>query len=299
MISILLTLVFFSQFLDSQNFERFEIKHQNIAREFYVYFPQKNVSDFPLFFVLHSGGDTPQKMINLTRSSFNKFANKKGFVVVYPQGYKGYFNDGRKKPSYEAFKKNIDDVGFFEKIIEYLYNNYNIDTSKIFFVGFSNGAFMAFRMACESSLVSGIGAVAASLPKELYGCNAVSNLSVIIISGTADPMVPYNGGEIKGAFGVRWLGDVIKVEDTYAFWSAKNGCDIKTETVEELKDPFDNKISLTKKIRMCPKTKVGLYTINGGGHTWPGGMQYLSVSMAGKTFSGFDAAEEIVNFLLE
>lgn len=291
--------VYFSFLGSSQSFEKFEIKHQNISREFYVYFPKKNVSNFPLLFVLHAASDNPQKMINLTKASFNKLAHSKNFVVVYPQGYKGYFNDGRKKPNYEAFKRNIDDVGFIENIIYYLYNNYEIDIRKVFFVGFSNGAFMAFKLACESHFVKGIGVVSASLPKELYGCNPNSSLSVIIIAGTNDPFVPYNGGEIKAPFGVRWLGDVIKVEDTYAFWSAKNGCDIKNEIIEELRDPFDKSMVLIKRIRKCPTTKVGLYTINGGGHTWPGGMQYLSISMAGKTFSGFDAAEEIVNFLIE
>lgn len=294
----LLLIILISCDIYSATLSKRTIEYGGIKRSFYLYLPTKDVSGFPVVFVLHGGGGSSQKMMALTKDSFNFLSQRYGFIVVYPDGYKNHFNDGRKKPSYDAFRKNIDDVGFLEKIVEYLYELYNVDTGNIFFVGISNGGMMALRMACESVIPKGIAVVAASFPKELYGCPSQSNPSVIIIAGTEDPLVPYNGGEIKGPFGIRWLGEVVKVEDTYAFWSAKNGCEIQ-ETIETITDPFDKKLTATKKIKKCPKAKVALYTINGGGHTWPGGMQYLSVSMVGKTFSGFDAAEEIINFFLK
>ncbi|MCX7641741.1 MAG: hypothetical protein N2Z20_03810 [Elusimicrobiales bacterium] len=295
---ILSIFIFCIQFLNAQTFIKKSFMHQGLKREFYMYLPSKNVSGYPVFFILHGGGGSAENMMNLTKNSFNALSHRYGFVVVYPQGYKKHFNDGRKKPSYDAFKKNIDDVGFFEKIVEYLYNNYSIDSSKVYFAGISNGAMMAFRVGCESVIASGIASVAASMPKELYGCNSASNPKVLIIVGTDDPLVPYKGGEIKGPFGVRWLGEVVGAEHSYAFWSARNGCEMN-ELVENIKDPVDSRLSVIKRIKKCPKSRVALYTIEGGGHTWPGGMQYLSVSMVGKTFSGFDAAQEIVKFFLE
>lgn len=295
---VLFVILFFATEIYSAGLFKKTVEHQGIKRTFYLYLPANEVAGFGVVFVLHGGGGDSRKVMALTKDSFNLLSQRYNFVVVYPDGYKGYFNDGRKKPPYEAFRKNIDDVGFFQKILQFLYEMYGIDLRKVYFVGFSNGGMMALRVACESSLPRGVALVAASFSKELYGCPSQSNPSVLIIAGTDDPLLPYNGGEIKGPFGVRWLGDAVKVEDSYNFWAARNGCSLNEKT-ETIVDPFDKKLTAVKRIKRCPKSKVALYTINGGGHTWPGGMQYLSISMVGKTFSGFDAAYEAVRFFFE
>ena len=275
-----------------------EVVHNGIKRKFAYHIPQNKKID-SVVFVLHGGGGDIKKIRSLTKYKFEALSDSYGYVLVYPQGYKNHFNDGRTGLNYDSFKKNIDDIGFFRYILNYLKNNKNLKIEKVYFTGISNGGLMSYRAACEMDEVDKIAPVVATMPYELYNsCKRKKELSVMIIASTKDPLAPYQGGYISGPFGVKKLGKVVSAIESYNFWVFRNNCRGE-EVINEYQDEYNKDIKLIKKLRYCEKSKVYLYTLINAGHTWPGGTQYLPVWVVGKTASIFDASEEIISFFFD
>lgn len=103
----------------------------------------------PLLIVLHGGGGTGQGMTKL--ANFNAIADRENFIIVYPDGFENHWNDGRGVQRYRAQTQNIDDVGFISALIDHLSGELNIDASRIYVTGISNGAMMSHRLGCELS----------------------------------------------------------------------------------------------------------------------------------------------------
>jgi polyhydroxybutyrate depolymerase len=119
---------------------------------------------------------------------------------------------------------------------------------------------------------------------------------VIIINGTEDPMVPYGGGEI-GIKKIR-LGRVMSTPATAEFWAKHNGCSFPPDVTRMPdKDPADG-TTLEKYEYTGGKdgSEVVLYKIIGGGHTWPGGKQYLPEKIIGRTSREIDGCRTIWEF---
>ncbi len=250
----------------------------------------------PLVIVLHGGGGTGAGMIKLT--GFNAVADREGFVVVYPDGVERHWNDGRGVEWYRAHTQEIDDVGFISALIDELSRKLNIDASRVYATGISNGGMMSYRLGCElSDRIAAIAAVTASLAVDMVKEWSPSRpVPVLIIAGTADPLVPWGGGEIR--FGGRTFGTVVSVPDTVKFWVEKNGC-MTTPVVRRLpdSDPDDGTSVRREAYSRCRGgAEVVLYVVEGGGHTWPGGLQYLPERTIGKTSREFNASEVIWQF---
>jgi polyhydroxybutyrate depolymerase len=252
----------------------------------------------PLLIVLHGGGGTGEGMVKLTRGGFDKLADKEGFVVVYPDGIEKHWNDGRENASYRAHREKIDDVGFITALIDHLKERYNIDVRRIYATGISNGAMMSFRLGCElSEKITAIAPVAGSMPENLPArCLPLKPIPVLMISNTDDRLVPWQGGDIR--FGRKTFGRTLSVPDTVKYWVHHNQCSslpiISTEADRDQKDGT----RVTKEVySQCRESsEVILYSIEGGGHTWPGGHQYLPEWIIGKTSNDLDANEVIWDF---
>ncbi len=124
-------------------------------------------------------------------------------------------------------------------------------------------------------------------------------VSVLIINGTEDPLVPWDGGDIR--IGGRLLGVVLSTEDTVRFWTEKNGCQADS-VITQLSDrvPSDGTTVWMEVYSGCKDgVVIELYGIEGGGHTWPDGYQYAAESLIGKTSREFDASEIIWQFFEE
>jgi polyhydroxybutyrate depolymerase len=149
----------------------------------------------PLLIALHGGGGSGEKMEELTLRGFNRLSDKEGFIVVYPDGIEKHWNDGRENVKYRAHREKIDDVGFISALIDYLVKQYNIDIKQVYATGISNGAMMSFRLGCElSEKIAAIAPVAGSMPENLpTRCSPSRSISVLIISNTEDPLVPWGG----------------------------------------------------------------------------------------------------------
>ncbi len=283
----------------AKGLEEYDMHWDGYKRSYYVHYPNSlnPQKPAPLLFVLHGGGGTAKGMPGFTFGRFNELADRDGFIVVYPQGIGKQWNDGRKSDQVKAWKENVDDVGFLVNLVETLSVEYAIDKDRVFTCGISNGGFMSTRLACERpDIFRGAAIVTATISEDFYPrCNPQQPAAILVMNGTDDQLVPYEGGTIKVLGKNR--GVVMSTNDYVAFWRERNGC--RGELVEvQLEDLQDDGTTVSvKKYQDCQKGgRVVLYTIHGGGHTWPGGLQYLGENLVGKTCRDIVACDVIWDY---
>jgi polyhydroxybutyrate depolymerase len=220
--------------------------------------------------VLHGGSGNYQSVQGFTQMNF--VSNQNDFLAVYPQGIgnapPGYsWADGRNTSADQA---GIDDVGFMSKLINTLYNDYNIDTNRVYICGFSNGGFMTQRLACETpELFAAIGGLGCSIDTNLIQtCNPNLAVPMAYFSGTADPEVPYTGGAMNNPN----VTPIVAVDTAVQFWVDNNNCQTM-EPVVKIPDnvPEDSSTVELYKYTDCDcDADINFFKIIDGGHTWPG-----------------------------
>ncbi len=213
----------------------------------------------PLVLAFHGITLDANEMIRI--SGFNNQSDAAGFIVVYPNasGEQRSWNGGHCCG--EAALHNVDDVGFVRALIEELATYLNLDRNRIYATGFSNGAILVYRLACEmSDQIAAIGPVSATQALEdMLACQPSRLVPVIHFHGTDDEPNPYNGGTTPG--GVQF----ISVNDQISFWVATNGCPIEAQQV------VSGNIIHDVYAPCQAGSSVELYTVTGGKHAWPGG----------------------------
>lgn len=274
------------------------IEHGSFKRNFVLHLPKQFIKSktYPLLVVLHGGGGTPEGMIRLTNGRFNELADKYSFIVAYPEGLGKSWNDERLEKISFAHKNKIDDVGFIFNLIKKMVDEYKADARRVFVTGISNGGFMSIRVSRElADIVKGIAPVCASIPFDAKDAHLSGKpINVMIVNGTADPLVPYNGGyvEVLG----RKRGRVLSTDETVKIYLKRNNLKDEPE-VKELEDR--DHLDGTRVIRYEWKNsryKVVLLKIVNGGHTWPGGLQYLNPRIVGRTSRDINCCDEIWEF---
>ncbi len=287
-----------------QNYFWFEMEYQNIKRKNVIYYPSfyekvnKNIINqkihtFPLIISLHGGGGSFDSNLILSKGRLLELKERYNFFLLLPEGYKNQWNDGR---NFDPQIHSLDDVGYLKALIKYTIENFPINRDKIFIFGISNGGMMSFRFACESAeWIEGFASIAATMPKNLKNqCKPHKKLNILLIHGTKDPFVPFEGGLVKVIN--RQRGEVLSIEESLQFWLNKNQCS-KTErikTIQKEKEIFTEIFEYE-----CYEKKIKFFKIHNGGHTWPGGYQYLPEWLIGKTSKDFFADEEIIQFFLK
>ncbi len=270
------------------------VVHEKRKREFRVFVPSSySGRPVPLVIVLHGGGGNNRQVERFT--GFSKLAEKEGFIVVYPQGLGGQWNDGRDVKQSRAHRLKIGDTGFIRKMLAAIKAKYRINKKRIYACGISNGGFMSMRLACDMpEELAAVGIVCAGLnPFLARNAKPPARLSILIMNGTEDPLVPYNGGSVK--IGKKTRGGVLSTDKTVKYWLAINGCRSKPGIYGMNPDTSDG-TEVEKKDYKCGRYGVVLYKIIGGGHTWPGGRQYLPEGIIGRTSRDINATEVIYNF---
>lgn len=269
-----------------------------VERNYLVHLPPSNKMDksLPILFHLHGGGGTAEGTPALTFGRFNELSNRDGFIVVYPNAIEKNWNDGRKSNKVKAWKENVDDVGFIVAIIEELKKKYNIDSNRIFTTGMSNGGLMSTRLVCDrSDIFRGAAILTAQISEDyIPHCNPIQPTAIMIMNGTADKIVPYDGGEIKVLGSKR--GAVIPTDKFVDFWKVKNGCTSEISTTIQDKKEDGTSVTINEYKNCKNRGSLVHYKIEGGGHTWPGGKQYLGVGLVGKTSREINACEVIWDY---
>ena len=280
------------------------ITHNGLKRTYLIHIPPDNKSrPMPLVIALHGGGGTGSRMEKLTKDGFNRLSDKEGFIVVYPDGIEKHWNDGRsvKAAGWRAHKENVDDVGFISAMIEHLVKEQNVDPERVYITGVSNGALMASRLACEKTeKIAAIALVAGTIAEDFVSrCSPSRPIPVLMMHGTKDPFVLWEGGEIADKLPRgRRFGRTLSVPETVKFWAANNGCpSLPIITQEPDKDPNDTTRVRQEAYSDCKNgAEVILYAIENGGHTWPSGHKYLPERIVGRTSKDIDANEVIWDF---
>jgi polyhydroxybutyrate depolymerase len=157
---------------------------------------------------------------------------------------------------------------------------------------------MAHRLACEiSHKIAAIAMVAGSIPERYHKRNAPTfPVSVMVLNGTKDPLVPFRGGDIR--FGRKRLGRVLPTVEVGEYWRKHNKCSpLAQETfLPDINPDDDVYVQWRRYHRGEEDSEVILYTLHGGGHTWPGGSQYLPRFIIGNTCQDLDATRVIWDF---
>ena len=240
------------------------------VRSYYVHFP----SDYdgrharPLVLAFHGGGVNAETMIYF--SGLSEKADEAGFIVVYPDGT-GRVPRARTWNAGNccghALHHGIDDVAFVRALLDELERTVAIDPRRVYATGMSNGAMMSYRLASElADRFAAIAPVAG--PMAIDQCQPSRPVSVIHFHGTADEYTPYQGGK-----GPRSQSQTAfhSVDYTIGAWVAANGCSSEP-TITHLPARAVDGTSVVQRVYGPGRegAEVVLYTIDGGGHTWPG-----------------------------
>ena len=291
-----------SSTVNSQNIQD-SILHDGIFRTYELYLPPSYspAHSHALVFVLHGGGGNATYMSAYTQ--FNKAADTARFIVVYPEGIFTGINaggqpghawaDGREVLLPDSL--GIDDVGFFDKLIDSLLLKYAIDETCIFATGISNGGIMCQRLASELSYrIAAVASVSASFPDSLVAdFNPTEPISVMFINGTNDRITPV----ISGGVGLSG-GSNISTDSAISLWLMNNQCVPIIDSVDLPNTALFDFTTVTKfSYSGCRDfTEIVFMKINNGGHTWPQENDTLHVPLTGLSCQDINGTGEIWTF---
>ena len=248
------------------------------TREYILYVPRSydRAKPTPLVISMHGAMNWPSFQMNL--SQWNTLADEHGFIVVYPAGEGG----GPKI-------WHMPDVIFISELIDKLEASYSIDPARIYANGLSNGGGMTFALSCTlSHRIAAFGPVAAAVTLPLNWCPDSRPAPMIAFHGTADRFTPYNGAKV-------WLAPepFPSIPEWTATWARRNQCG--PNPIESVVAADVTRLEYTN---CADEATVVLYTIKGGGHTWPGGKP-MPEWLVGRTSRGVDATSQMWAFFRE
>jgi polyhydroxybutyrate depolymerase len=237
----------------------------------------------PLVLVLHGWHGNAAGLERRTRGSFDALADRDGAVVVYPQALGDpRWNDGW--PPEPGAGAPPDDLAFLSALIDALAAELAIDRQRVYAAGFSNGASMVYRLACERpGLVAAVAPVSGTMSGPVAGtCRGGTPVAIIAMHGTEDSTVPFDDCQ----------------QHDIQTWVRRDGCPAQpaSSRLPDV-DPDDGTQTRVDLYAPCAAgTAVAFYTIEGGGHAWPGGESPWRFFRRGHTARDFDAAVAIWDF---
>ncbi|MEV4179540.1 PHB depolymerase family esterase, partial [Nonomuraea sp. NPDC049709] len=252
-----------------------------LERRFLLSLPE-GAGPHPVVLDLHGLNSTAARQAAYGR--LPEVGARRGYIVATPQAAEGRM--GWTLPH----TAGPDDTGFLTALLEHLERNLCVDAGREFAAGMSYGAGMAAALIC--AMDGRLAAVAAVAGLNIVRpCQDAEPTTIVAFHGTADRIVPYQGGHpLRDATGdLRKLADLVvldPVERAATGWAALLGCSGRTTT------PLGEQVRV-RDWKSCPGgTTLRLYTIDGGGHTWPGPIE---VPWLGSTARDLDATELILD----
>ena len=265
------------------------LRHDGLERSYRLYVPD-GLSRFPgprpLVLVLHGGGGSSREVRYSTRGRFDSLAEENGFLVLYPDAVNRMWDTGSGDMS-RGLRSRRDDHGYLAALIAAVAREHPVDPTRVFATGVSRGGMMAFALACDTpGLLRAIAPVAMPLPSaEAADCARGGSLGLLLIHGTAAPFVPYTGGPIN--LGRRDRDRVLSAAKTMEFFARRNGCDgVVSERIGRVEH---------RSLTGCA-VPTGFYSVEGGGHGWPGGLKVRTGGRAGPVNTDISAPDEIWSF---
>jgi polyhydroxybutyrate depolymerase len=249
-------------------------------RGYVLYVPGSYQPGTPTALVLSLHGFASWPAHQMAASRWNAVADEHGFIVAYPGGTR-FPRRWVVTPMAGGPEAAQNDLAFIASLLDTLSQAYTIDPARVYASGLSNGAGMSDRLACEMpGRIAAIGTVAGAYFPAAEGCHPGRPVPVMAFHGTDDPIVPYAGG----AEGTRSAG-LQAVEAWAAGWAERNGCDPAPQPL-----PAVGAVRAVEYVGCRQQASVVLYTVEGGGHTWPGGGA-IPAWIAGATTADVSASE--------
>ena len=243
-----------------ENKNAIALEHGGIMREYILYVPESYSEDLPVPLMMNFHGGSGTATGHLYISDMRSIADTANFILVYPQGsvLDGGTTHWNSMPPSDDNKSSADDFGFIDTLIDEISSNYNIDSTRIYASGFSNGGDFSYSLACYlSNRIAAIAPVAGLMmesPPE--NCNPTHPTGVMIIHGTSDGSRPYNG--IAGYYA--------SIDETVDYWSNYNNT---------LDNPIlynynsgDLNINLYNYFNSDSVNYLKLFKVINGGHYW-------------------------------
>jgi polyhydroxybutyrate depolymerase len=204
---------------------------------------------------------------------FEPLVDVQGLIAVYPNAISSRWNDGRKAVPSPWRGDPPDDVAFVRAIVSSLVGDGSADPARIYVTGPSNGGMMTYRLICEAAdLFAAAAPIIANIPVDLVtSCHPAPPVAVLVMNGTADSVVPYEGGPVGFRGGRSDRDGVLSTDDTVTWLRRFDGCNDKAEQ-EQLPDldPGDGSKVVVRRWTHCTSgAPVVLYRIEGGGHRVP------------------------------
>ncbi|WFU24378.1 PHB depolymerase family esterase [Bradyrhizobium sp. CB1717] len=271
-----------------------------VKRSYTLQLPAKRL--VPLVVVLH--GKTQRGADMIARTAWPQVAKREGFAVAFPDGLNHAWADARTKagPALRGPPDGTDDIAFIAKLVEKLVANGTADPKRVYVAGISNGGAMAMTLLCARADLFAAGAsVVMNLTDEAaVTCHPSRPLPILLMNGTADPLVPYAGGRGSSYFAADGFWST---EETLEFWRKLNGCESDDAATVDLPDKNSaDQSTVTQITSRCPTGHdVVLYRVNHGGHRMPGfspdaRFPRVAASLLGPQNGDIDGAETIWSF---
>jgi len=242
-----------------------------LIRTYRTYVPRGLAKAAPLVVVMHGAGENGARIRIETGYGFDRLADLHGFAVVYPNAFEGYWNACNIVGEASANGLAIDDVGFLTRMVDKIASEIGVDPSRVFAAGSSRGGFMAFRLALEApSRFRAVAAVSANVPsQENFKCKSAGQgtSSVMIMNGSEDPLVPFDGGSVS-LFGLFYkLGKVRSSRESGQYFADLNHI---TGTPERNESQVADGVRVEQVLwRNNSNVEVELVAVHGGGHGIP------------------------------
>lgn len=257
---------------DEQHLFRATIESSGGTREYMVYVPDSYDQEVPapVAYVFHGAGSNKEEQ--LFYSDYRAYADADGALLVLPDALGAPARWSPLGPMF-AGVEGVDDLMFFDDLSAAVEAVLCVDVERVLVSGMSSGGFMAASVACtRSDRVTAVGPVTATVWAEPL-CGEAEPVTYAYFHGTDDAAVAYDGGP----------GTPGPVEQTSQDWADQNGC---------APEPTDERIGTDVVHRSWSgcEAPTDLYTVEGGGHTWPGA---IPVDRLGYTTDDIDASELI------
>lgn len=215
----------------------------------------------------------------------DEVADKKEFIVVYPQSYHKGWNTGLGFSRYEHGK---NDLGYINTLLDTLIQKYSINTQRIYSVGISLGGAFSYNLACElSNRIAAVASVSGLMTDSaLVYCNPTRDMPILHFHGTRDHIMRYTG-----------MHQARGVEELVKLWVLRNHCANQPDTIHIPNRCKSDKstVDLIKYSDCQTGAEVWFYKVYKGGHTWPGSAKQFKMIM-GRKNKDINASEAIWEF---
>lgn len=289
--------------MDTGLLENLEIDILGQERNYHLYLPQNTVNA-PVVFLFHGNRSNNNEILGITGSkapykAWLDVAQQENIILVIPNGSEGAggnngWNDCR---SDSQGNPSSNDVLFTRNLIDFVVSEYQANVSKVFAVGTSNGGHMAMRLAQEiPDKITAFASIAASNPVNSQCTNSVVPISALIINGTDDPILPFEGGQM-----IDDRGEVFSAEETINYWTIRNGTDTTPIVTDVLNIDTTDECTVRKYLygNGTNNTEVAFYEVVDGGHTEPSIAERYSIFfklIVGEQNGDIEMANEVWDF---